>query len=406
LADTYGLMVTQDDILAVAHELAGCSSLEADLIRRKVSKPPTAQAGADLLREACGRAGISQEVIEEVCSQVIKFQKESFCKSHAVSYALIALAGLSLKANHPATFWTSVLNNMENNYPWWVYCEAMKWGGVQPSLPCINRSNKLWSPEGNECRCGLEGIAGLTEAVVDGLLEERKRGPYKSLADLRIRVTMSDSELGRLILTGACDFTGRSRVALLREAGFNPEARPKPAAWIPPWPVEGTPARYPLCPRWTMEWPVLGWLSGPSLGRVVRASLSADGLPNSLALPALVGRSVRMIGLLVLCKEVDTEGGEMRFVTLLDEEGLFEAVVLPRCETPDLHGIGPWLVEGHVQEQHGVASIRARRIERAVPGLSLEPAAETASTNGPGSRHTGPPVLRVVRDGEVDEDRA
>jgi hypothetical protein len=131
--------------------------------------------------------------------------------------------------------------------------------------------------------------------------------------------------------------------------------------------VETVPARYPLCPQWQQEWTLLGWLCGPPLGKVVRASVLADTLPDSRALSSLVGQQVRLLGLLAACKELDTDHGELRFLTLMDDEGLFEVVAPPGCDAQEPMGIGPWLVEGVVLEQHGVPVVRARRVVRATP---------------------------------------
>jgi hypothetical protein len=78
---------------------------------------------------------------------------------------------------------------------------------------------------------------------------------------------------------------------------------------------------------------------------------------------------VRLVGLLAAHKEHETGRGAVRFLTLLDEEGLFDVVVPPGCDAPDAPGIGPWLVEGQVQEQHGLPVLQARKLEKATPGL-------------------------------------
>jgi DNA polymerase III alpha subunit len=288
------------------------------------------------------------------------------------------------------------MNSMDSAYPHWVYCEEMKRTGITPQRPCLNRSERLWTQEGNECRCGLGGVDGLREETVAALLAERARaGPFKGLADVTTRVTtLTGWELARLVLAGACDFAGRSRATLLREAGLPQEPRLRQAADVPPWPVEAAPAQYPLCAQWQQEWALLGWLCGPPLGRVVRASVLADNLPDSRALPSLVGGVVRLVGLLAVCKEVDSEHGEMRFVSLVDEEGLFEAVVPTGCDAPESLGIGPWLVEGVVQAQHGVPVVRARRIVRATP--EVVPAAhlsEEEPSDDPGDEADGEPAI-------------
>src|SRR5262249_30869970 len=154
------------------------------------------------------------------------------------------------------------------------YIEAMKRSGISPLLPCVNRSTRVWSPEAGGVRCGLSGIVRLSSDGTDALLVERERGVYKSLSELVSRVTLMPNDLVQLILAGAIDSTTRSRAALLREAGF---AEPPPLALRNPgpWPVSGTPGRYPLCGQYAQEWGCLGWLAGPPVAAVVRAWLAA-----------------------------------------------------------------------------------------------------------------------------------
>src|SRR5207248_2225916 len=117
-----------------------------------------------------------------------KFQYYAFCKSHAVSYGLIAWQACYLKAHHPLAFWTAALNNNQGMYPRRVYVEALKRSGLPLRLPCVNRSQGLFSIE-TACglasaaiRVGLEAIATLPEEVRTRILTERQRGgPYRDV---------------------------------------------------------------------------------------------------------------------------------------------------------------------------------------------------------------------------------
>ena len=79
--------------------------------------------------------------------QLAKFNRYSFCKSHAVSYGLIAWQAAYLKAHHPLAFWTAALNNNQGAYPRRVYVEAIKRAGIEMRLPCVNRSRLTFHPE-------------------------------------------------------------------------------------------------------------------------------------------------------------------------------------------------------------------------------------------------------------------
>ena len=118
-------------------------------------------------------------------AQLAKFNQYSFCKSHAVSYGLIAWQAAWLKTHHPVAFWTAALNNNQSSYPHRVYVEAMKRAGIRVLLPCVNRSAGPFRPEDGAVRVGLGAIAGLPEEVREALLQERGRnGPFADLGDL------------------------------------------------------------------------------------------------------------------------------------------------------------------------------------------------------------------------------
>src|SRR5262249_41037930 len=124
LGDTHGLMLYEDDALRVIQALTGLPAADADRFRKRISKHQTEEQGEELRCEfvgVCGRRGIPEEALGEVWLQLAKFNRYSFCKSHAVSYGLIAWQATYLKAHHPLAFWTAALNNNQSAYPRRVY---------------------------------------------------------------------------------------------------------------------------------------------------------------------------------------------------------------------------------------------------------------------------------------------
>src|SRR5262249_39849673 len=148
----------------------------------------------------CERRGVPGEALGELWVQLAKFNRYSFCKSHAVSYGLIAWQAAYLKAHHPLAFWTAALNNNQGADPRRVYGEAIKRAGIPLRLPCVNRSRLEVVPEEGAIRVGLEAVAGLPEALRVAILRERDRdGPYADLADLRRRTSPGPEALATLI---------------------------------------------------------------------------------------------------------------------------------------------------------------------------------------------------------------
>src|SRR5262249_24340828 len=189
-----------------------------DRFRKRVAKHRTEREALDLTVEflaACDRQGTPRPVAAEMWVQLAKFNNYSFCKSHAVSYGLIAWKAATLKVRHPLPFWTAALNNNQGMYPRRVYIEAIKRAGIPLRLPCVNHSRGPFSVEDDAIRVGLDAIASLDEALRAAILTERdKHGPYRDLTDFRRRVAPGPEALALLIRCGALDFTGQPRPAL------------------------------------------------------------------------------------------------------------------------------------------------------------------------------------------------
>jgi DNA-directed DNA polymerase III PolC len=382
LAESEGLILYDDDGPRVIQALTGLALPESYAFFRRITRLDNEEEGKALAEEflkACAAQGVAPELAEAQWQQLRKFRRYAFCKSHAVSYGLLAWKGAWLKARYPLCFWTAVLNNNQGLYPRRVYVEAAKRAGFVLRLPCVNYSAAEFQPERGRIRVGLDTIATLPEEVRARLLRERQRhGPYRDLADLRRRVAPGPEALAALIRCGALDFTGVSRPALFLEADLQDRREQGQAAgplfsWLaemtvsPGW----APADYPQMQRWRDEWALLGFLVGPPLMALFRPRLPAD-LVTSRDLARLVGRRVRLAGILATARQAQTtDGRQMMFVTLEDEGGLIEVNLFPEtCAPPGVLELGPYLVEGVVENHLGVHGITAHSFRKWEPAES------------------------------------
>jgi DNA-directed DNA polymerase III PolC len=367
LGDTEGLMLYEDDALAVLRALTGLSAADADRLRKRITKYRTDEEALALSREflaACARCGVDRAVAEGLWVQLAKFNQYSFCKSHAVSYGLIAWQSAWLKVHRPLAFWTAVLNNNQGMYPRRVYVEAARRAGLVLRLPCVNRSQVAFTiepGETNAIRTGLGVIASLDQEVQEAIVAGRAAGgPYRDLADFRRRLRPGPEALALLIRCGAFDFTGRSRPALFLEADLQGAGggAPELFALAPDW----SPADYDDRRRLHDEWELLGFVTEPALMSLFRPDLPR-GLVTSRTLARHVGRSVRVAGVVATARETQTrEGKPMQFVTLEDEWGLVEVTLFPGTCPPVPHlELGPYLAAGVVEDQYGVVTLTARR---------------------------------------------
>ncbi|MFO0877281.1 MAG: DNA polymerase III subunit alpha [Gemmataceae bacterium] len=370
LGETEGLMIYEDDALRLIQALTGLPPADADRFRKRVSKHRTDEEADELRQEflrLCARGGNwPAEFLDELWLQLAKFNRYSFCKSHSVSYGLIAWQAAYLKAHHPVAFWAAALNNNMGAYPRRVYIEAVKRAGIPLLPPCLNRSRLQFRAEQGAIRVGLEAIAAVPAEVKDSLLEQRQRhGPYTSLADLRRRVALGPETLGVLIRAGALDFTGRNRPALVLEAHLARSAG-SGGDLLTVDPTEGwSPPDDPPERRWRDEWDTLGFVLGPPLAQVLARPLPARGpaVVPSCELPAHVGRLVRVVGVVATMRHaVGQDGRLVQFVTLEDEAGLAEVTLFAgSCPQLPYLSLGPYLATGVVEERYGAVTLTARR---------------------------------------------
>jgi DNA polymerase III alpha subunit len=406
LGETHGLMLYEDDALRLIQALTGLSPADADRLRKRISKHRTEEEAEALRQEflrACVRMGTPTEGLGELWQQLAKFNRYSFCKSHAVSYGLIAWQAVYLKAHHPLAFWTAVLNNNQGAYMRWVYIEAIKRAGIEVRLPCVNRSGLFFQPEGDDAlRTGLEAIAGLPRELRLALVAERDRnGPYHDLGDLRRRVAIGPEALAILIRAGAMDFTGKGRPALVLEARLQDAwgeaamaSRGRrspvdikhlghaclPGTGVPGSPLAGelfaidptegwSPPDDPPERRWRDEWQSLGFVIGPPLFTLfARPVPPVRGVPliSSSEVTRFIGRLVRVQGLVATARHVVTaENRSVQFVTLHDEHGMTEVTLFSgTCAQVPYLTLGPYVAQGVVEERFGSITLTARRFER------------------------------------------
>jgi len=220
LRETHGVMIYQEDVLRVAHALAGMSLGEADLLRRSMSGKLRSHDAMAKVRESflrgCAANGVSPDVAAETWRQIESFAGYAFCKAHSASYALLSFQVAWLKAHHPAEFMAAVISNQGGFYGTAAYVSEARRMGLAILLPDVNRSGRDWTGSGREIRMGLMAFTGLAEAAVDGLLAARRDGgPFTNLSDLLARSGLGRAELELLVRGGACDGFELTRPELL-----------------------------------------------------------------------------------------------------------------------------------------------------------------------------------------------
>ncbi len=232
LAETYGIMVYQEQVMQTAQVLGGYSLGGADLLRRAMGKKkPEEMAKHRLIfREGAGKQGISQEKADEVFDLMEKFAGYGFNKSHAAAYSLLAYHTAWLKVHYTAEFFCGNMTvEMDNTDKLKVLHEDALKMGLSFEPPDVNRGAYRFEPVTDKViRYGLGAIKGTGQGAIEAIIAARQGqgagpqahvvGPFKSLCDFCVRVDRSKLNkrtLEALIKAGAFDTIERNRAALL-----------------------------------------------------------------------------------------------------------------------------------------------------------------------------------------------
>jgi len=225
MPETYGIMVYQEDVLKVAHEFAGLTLGEADVLRRGMSGKYRSKEEFLAVEEKfisnCKVKGYTNKLIMEVWNQIKSFAGYAFAKGHSASYAVESYQSLFLKCYYPIEFMTAVLNNGGGFYSTSHYIHEAKMHGAKVCLPCINQSEHPNIVQGKNIYLSFGYLKSLEHLVIQRFLTERQLyGNYTSLDDFINRVVISIEQITILIRINAFRFTQKSKAELLWEAVF------------------------------------------------------------------------------------------------------------------------------------------------------------------------------------------
>ncbi len=207
LKETYGVVLFQEQVLKIAHSIAGFSFAEADQLRRAMTKD---RSSAEMERikasfiQGALREGYSQKTAEKIFAMVASFAGYGFCKAHAASFAHITYQSAFLKAHYPFEFYLGLLNaGHVGSYPKSVILNEAKRRGFEVLGPHINYSGQDYTAENRGVRIGLLAINGLGPRFCEQILRQRENAPFVSIKEFCQRVNLPQEIILRLSLVGA-----------------------------------------------------------------------------------------------------------------------------------------------------------------------------------------------------------
>jgi len=389
LAETYGIILYQEQVMQIASDLAGFTLGQADLLRRAMGKkkPEVIAAQREQFLAGAEEKGIEADVAGRIFDLMAHFASYGFNKSHSAAYALVAYQTAYLKANYPVEYMAALISSvMENTDKVALYIEECRRLGIEILPPDINESGVDFSVIAGKIRFGLAAVKNVGRAAIENIIATREEGgKFVSLTDFCRRVDLrvvNKKVLESLIKCGAFGSLGQARArmlaglddileraqryqqeklsgqhSLLELLGSELEPREDKLPQVP----EFTPERLLALEKETVGLYISGHPLAP-YSRFLREHTVSSKELEELA----DGQRVTLGGILVTGKQILTRNGEpMLFATLEDLTGTVEVVIFPRLYAENrslLEEDACLLIEGVVNWQETEVKVIADKI--------------------------------------------
>jgi error-prone DNA polymerase len=420
LAGTHGIMVYQEDVSRVAMAAAGFDAVEADGLRKALTKKrkgPAIPSFRERFMTGCAAKGVPPGDAVKLWDMMLSFDGYSFCKAHSASYALVSYRLAWMKANYPGAFIVSVINNGGGFYGIQTYVDEAVRLGYAVLPPDVNQSAVKYEVNGENLvpssssgsspepdflpepgsiplrgsiRAGLMQISGLDRETASRIVVERQhRGAYTGFADFLGRIRPSYDDCRVLVRSGALDGQGAADGGLSRPAmlwvyhhwrrassrtgaygsgGVLGAARSEEPELFPAWRPPACIRDYSPSAKLADESAFLGVLltvrpASLFAGRARRLA-SKLGWPvpvGSSELAGMLDRPVSLLGVATAGKDVMAASGQlMCFRSFTDESGVFETVLFPQAYArllPILEGNSAFLILGVPKDDMGALAV-------------------------------------------------
>jgi DNA-directed DNA polymerase III PolC len=367
LSETQGVILYQEQVLRIAHELGGLSIAQADLLRRAMSHFDAGNV-MDTLREnfitgAIHRKAVPVETAERIWEMMAAFAGYGFPKAHAASYAQLAWNSAWCKTHYPAEFMCAVLGFGGGYYSQRVYLMEARRLGLKVNPPHVNHSNERFRtiyPNGLPILyMGLGQIRDLTQKTIRKIIDQR---PFYSLDDFLIRVDPHRKEVRNLLLCSAFDGlttipAGLDHIQHHHIPGqFNLFSEPL------------TDEDWDLTQKAKAAQEVLGISLEISPLEQFADQIQSVGAVSTLEAENLIGEKILLAGMRQAFRRFRNKSNQMLgLLTLEDLEGSISVFFPPdifRQSQETLAEQGPFLVEGYVEKDERSHRVRviAKRI--------------------------------------------
>ncbi|WP_295128363.1 DNA polymerase III subunit alpha, partial [uncultured Leifsonia sp.] len=222
LSTSYGLIIYQEQVMAIAQKVAGFSLGQADILRRAMGKKKKSELDKQFEGFSQGMVdrGYSMEAVGKLWEILLPFSDYAFNKAHSAAYGVISYWTAYLKAHYPAEYMAALLTSVgDSKDKMALYLNECRRMGIKVLPPDVNESNLYFAAVGEDIRFGMGAVRNVGANVVEGVREAREaKGRFESFHDFLGKVPIHAANkrtVESLIKAGAFDSLGHTRRALV-----------------------------------------------------------------------------------------------------------------------------------------------------------------------------------------------
>ncbi|MEN2737355.1 DNA polymerase III subunit alpha [Microbacterium sp. X-17] len=222
LSTSYGLIIYQEQVMAIAQKVAGFSLGQADILRRAMGKKKKSELDKQFEGFSQGMVdrGFSMAAVGKLWEILLPFSDYAFNKAHSAAYGVISYWTAYLKAHYPAEYMAALLTSVgDSKDKMALYLNECRRMGIKVLPPDVNESNLYFAAVGTDIRFGMGAVRNVGANVVDGVRAAREeKGRFESFHDFLSKVPVHAANkrtVESLIKAGAFDSLGHTRRALV-----------------------------------------------------------------------------------------------------------------------------------------------------------------------------------------------
>ena len=371
LAETFGVILYQEQVLRIANELADFSLAEADLLRRAMSHFDPGKRMQELQRKFVGEAeaksGVPAETGERIWEMMAAFAGYGFPKAHAASYARVAWRSTWCKSHFPAEFMAAVLANWGGYYSQRVYLSEARRIGLNVRPPHVNHSShnfsvrELAGSEEHALFMGLDQVKELTRRTIQRIIQN---APYTSLDDFLSRIDPRVQEAENLARVGALEGLGKIPSILRRlQSGGWQQNQMSLFEW-----TDSNDEDWTIQQKVQAQVEILGASLDAHPLELVSEKIGVAGAISTLEAVERIGRRITVAGIRQTSHRSRTaKGDSMLFLSLEDLHGTLDVILFSevyRIARSMLDSNTPLLVTGvmEMNTERGEPFLRAEKV--------------------------------------------